>query len=333
MESEKSVAGAAFASASEANRRIAGVAAAARAVRALAQAGAGEIRLGIKDAAPLDRATLADIERVRGASAVRIAGDAESAALPQAAPLSAWAIVRATGKPGDGIVSRWINRPVSQRITWLVLFFPGARPVHATAATALIALAMFAALLLGGTAGLVVGGLLFQAASVIDGVDGEMARATFRASHAGAALDSGVDLATNLLFVIGITIALALRDGPFIAWVGGWGLGLFALGAALIGRATRRRGVPLGFDLVKEHIAGRSASPLAAVLARAATIVTSRDFFALLFMALILAGLGTAIPYIFAAAATIWLPFVVVAVRVSAVQHGFLTSPENVTTL
>lgn len=332
MESEKSAAGAAFASAHEADRRIAGVAAAARIVRALADAGAREVRLGM-DGAPLDRATLADIERVRGAAAVRIVRGADSASLPRAAPMSAWAIVRATGKPGDGIVSRWLNRPVSQLITWVVLFVPGARPAHATAATALIALAMVAALLFGGGTGLILGGLLFQAASVIDGVDGEMARATFRTSDAGAALDSAVDLATNFLFVIGLTVALALRDGPFIAWVGGWSLGLFALGAALIARASRRRGVPLGFDLVKERIARRSASPLAAAVARAVTYVTSRDFFALLFMVLILAGMERAIVYIFAAAATIWIGFVAVAARDSAVQHRFLTSPENVTTL
>ncbi|HYI65064.1 MAG TPA: CDP-alcohol phosphatidyltransferase family protein [Allosphingosinicella sp.] len=333
MESEKSVAGAAFASAREADRRSAGVAAAARVVRALAQAGAGEIRLGIKDAAPLDPATLADIERVRGPAAVRIAGDTDGAAFPQSAPLSAWAIVCATGKPGDGIVSRWLNRPVSQRITWLVLHIPGARPGHATAATAVIALAMFAAMLLGGAAGLIAGGLLFQAASVVDGVDGEMARATFRASDAGAALDSGVDLATNLLFVLGLTVALTLRDGPFIAWVGGWGLALFALGAALIARTGRRRGVPLGFDLVKERVARKAGSPRAAALARAATYVTSRDFFALLFMVLILAGMERAILFIFAAATTIWIGFVAVAARDSAVQHTCLTSPENVTTV
>ena len=62
----------------------------------------------------------------------------------------------------------------------------------------------------GGEAGLVLGGLLFHAASVLDGVDGEMARATLRTSPSGATLDSAVDLATNFLFLAGITVHLAL---------------------------------------------------------------------------------------------------------------------------
>jgi len=316
MGSEKSSAVAAFASAHAADRRVAGVAAAARAVRALAEAGHMEIRLEVGGDAPPAPATLDDIERVRGAAAVAIAHIAQVDA-PYAVP-TAWEIVRRTGKPGDGLVSRWINRPVSQRITLLALTIPGARPVHATAATALIALAMFAVLLSGGPLGLILGGVLFQAASVVDGVDGEMARATHRASAAGAALDSAVDLATNLLFFIGLIAALADRDGPFIAWVGGWGLGLFALGMAVIGWRMRRGGAPLGFDLVKEG-AGRPASP-AAALARAATIVTSRDFFALLFMVMILAGLERAVVYLFAAAGTVWIP--IAAARLLARPDG-----------
>ena len=67
---------------------------------------------------------------------------------------------------------------------------------------------MFWGMLAGGKAGLILGAILFQAASVIDGVDGEMARATFRATDLGATLDSAVDMATNFLFVLGLTIHL-----------------------------------------------------------------------------------------------------------------------------
>src|SRR6185295_5192505 len=88
--------------------------------------------------------------------------------------MNAMAILRGTAKPGDGLVSRWFNRPISQRISWVVLLIPGARPIHATIAAALFALVMFWGALTGGKAGLMLGGILFQAASVIDGVDGEM---------------------------------------------------------------------------------------------------------------------------------------------------------------
>jgi CDP-L-myo-inositol myo-inositolphosphotransferase len=65
--------------------------------------------------------------------------------------------------------------------------------------------------------GLIAGGLLFMPL-VFDGVDGEIARATFRSSPAGAALDTGVDMATNLAFMLGVTINLGLSEGREACW-------------------------------------------------------------------------------------------------------------------
>ena len=53
----------------------------------------------------------------------------------------------ATGKPRDGIVSRYLNRPVSRAITRLLLRLEAARPGHATVATAILAIAMLGALI------------------------------------------------------------------------------------------------------------------------------------------------------------------------------------------
>src|SRR4030095_14373403 len=59
--------------------------------------------------------------------------------------LTSMTILKATGKTSAGPVSRWLNRPVSQRISALLLFlFPGIRPIHATIGTALLAIVMFA---------------------------------------------------------------------------------------------------------------------------------------------------------------------------------------------
>ena len=108
-------------------------------------------------------------------------------------------ILQATAKPSDGVISRWINRPVSQRISAALLFaLPGVRPWHMTLAVAAVAIIMVLALLTGGAAGLIWGGVLFQVASVLDGVDGEIARATYRSSPAGAVLDTRVDMLTNI---------------------------------------------------------------------------------------------------------------------------------------
>ena len=303
MGSEKTAI-AAFASAAAADRRIAGVAAAARAVKALADEGHDEIRLKIGDGAPLAPATRADLERLRGSASVVVErGEGEKMSLP-----TAWQIVRATGKAGDGLVSRWLNRPISQRITWLVLRLPGVRPVHVTILNALLALTMIPVLLLGGDAGLLAGGILFQTASVLDGVDGEMARATFRTSPAGAALDSAVDIATNLIFVAALTVNLALRDGDAIGWIGAWAVTLSVLGGLLIARRVRAGGAPLGFDLFK-----RSAvriRGLVDLVYWAVQTLTGRDCFAFLYMALIMAGLERTALMIYAGVGTIWIIYV-----------------------
>jgi len=303
--SEKSgVAVAAFASAAAADRRIAGVAAAARAVRALADSGASAIRLAIGDGAPLAPATIADIDRLRGAAPVTVARDEGP---PPVLP-TAWEIVRATGKPSDGLVSRWLNRPISQRITYALLAIPALRPIHVTIFNAMLATIMFAVLLAGGHVGLLAGGLLFHAASVIDGVDGEMARATFRASASGATLDSVVDIATNLLFVFALTVNLALRDHDAIGWIGGWAVTLSILGGVLIAWRTRAGGGPLGFDLLKRS-GTRIRGPVDLIYWAVQTL-TGRDCFAFLFMVLILTGLERTALSIYAGVGTLWILYV-----------------------
>ncbi|HST37163.1 MAG TPA: CDP-alcohol phosphatidyltransferase family protein [Allosphingosinicella sp.] len=304
MGSEKAAAMIAFASAREADRRVAGVAAAARAVRARAEAGETRIRLGLGEGA-LAPATLADIERLRGGAEVALAPDRSGAA--GFCPPSSWEIVRQTGKPGDGLVSRWLNRPISQRISWLLLQIPGVRPIHVTAFNAVLALAIFPLLVKGGEAGLIAGAVLFQAASVLDGVDGEMARATWRSSPAGATLDSVVDIATNLLFVTGLTINLALRDGDAIGWIGAWAVALSISGGLLLGLRARAGGGPVGFDQLKRRERRRGFVGFVYWLVQ---VLTGRDCFAFLFMALTLAGLERVALMIYAGVGTIWFSYV-----------------------
>jgi CDP-L-myo-inositol myo-inositolphosphotransferase len=307
MGSEKAAPSIAFVSAAEADRRVAGVAAAARAARERIDAGANLHSLGIGEG-ELAATTRADIERLCKGAKVEIvaAGDGP----PGRYPHSSWEIIRRTGKPGDGLVSRWLNRPISQRLTWLVLHLPGARPVHVTIFNAFLALAIFPMLAAGGQAGLVAGGILFQLASILDGVDGEMARATWRTSPLGATLDSVVDIATNLLFVSGLTVNLALRDGGGIGWIGAWAVTLSVLGGLLLGLNARRGGGPVGFDRFKRR--ERAVGPVGAVY-WVVQVLTGRDCFAFLFMMLILAGLERTALMIYAGVGTIWFPYVLVS--------------------
>ena len=301
----------AFACARDADRRVAGVAAAARVVHDLAKAGIIGAWLTLGADAALAPATMKDVERLRGAMQVTVARAGEAPADMAATPapaMSAMAILRTTVKPSDGIVSRHLNRPISQHISWAALAIPGARPIHATIASAVFALILFWGMLAGGKLGLILGAMLFQAASIIDGVDGEMARATFRATDFGKTLDSAIDMATNLLFLLGLTLHLGRHGGAFILWTGLWAVGVVTLGASLIAWRVRSGGGPLSFDLLKPR-RSRPAGLVRAVVCFF-TFITSRDFFAFAFMILIIAGLAWTALCIFAAVATGWIVFV-----------------------
>lgn len=308
----------AFASAAAAERRVAGVAAVARVVRDLADRGIAEVRIMMPGAALLSAAAWDDLRRLAGRASITVGADAPDGAIVvsgEAATPRAADVLRATGKASDGPVSRWLNRPLSRRISALLLLAPAIRPVHATIGTAVLAAAMFAALFVGGAAGLVAGALLYQAASVFDGVDGEIARATFRSSRAGAVLDSAVDVATNFGFILGLTVNLSVQGETMAMPLSAWGFALATLGMALIAwRAARAHG-PFSLDLVKHQYRQRFPGAAMGALIRFLTIVSSRDFFALLFAALVLVGLPLAVLWLFAAAATTWILFVLGSIR------------------
>lgn len=304
-----------FASAAAANRRVAGVAAVVRLVREVDKGGG--VRIVLPEGG-LDARTGDDLARLAPGIEIIVSHDDEPGV--DAPELDARAILRATAKPGDGFVSRRLNRPVSQRISMLLLHIPGIRPVHATLGTALLAVAMFAALVAGGEAGLIAGGLLFHAASVFDGVDGEIARATWRTSPAGAVFDTAVDLTTNLLFIAGVTINLAEHTGPQTMLVGVWTLFLAVAGFGAIILREARIGRILDTGGVKRRYQSRRREGFAALLMDCAIAISSRDTFAFLFAVLILVGLALPALYVFAALTTVWFLFVLAS---------FLPAPER----
>jgi phosphatidylglycerophosphate synthase len=126
------------------------------------------------------------------------------------------ALLVGTGKASDGYISRWINRPISQAITRQVLGLGLVSPMVFTALTAFVGILMLVAFVALPVYGLLLGCLLFQLASILDGVDGEIARLTWQSSRFGAALDTGVDMTINMAFLIGLFIALGARGEPHI---------------------------------------------------------------------------------------------------------------------
>lgn len=313
----------AFASPDNAERNVAGLPAAARAVRQLALAGMDScvVTTGARWR-PSER-VMREIERLAPGVHIVFPG-MEEEALGQTmivdgdqlfsaeGDLAERRILLATAKPGDGLVSRMINRPVSRSISRLLLRLHWIRPIHATATAAAVAVAMAAALLGGGSRGQVIGAFLFQAASVLDGVDGEIARATFRTSRFGAAADSLVDAVTNVAFIGGVAANLWMTDREPEAALGAIGLAAMALGLLLIGLKTRRSDGPFTFDLVKNQFKQRPTN-----INKWLTWLTMRDFYALAGFAFVASGHAGAGLVSFAVVAVGWLA-VVCAVMVRA---------------
>jgi phosphatidylglycerophosphate synthase len=328
-----------FATACEAGRLVAGVPVAARIARELGIANFSDLWIEIESGELLDQAVVAEIARLApqltvhieslpaGVQAVHFPGNRLVPAraipdflagkpcpsLPLDMPWASAEILRGTGKLSDGIVSRWLNRPLSRRISAVLLRAAWMRPVHASIGTAAIAAAMFAVLVWGGHPGLIAGAFLFHGASVFDGVDGEIARATFRSSRAGAALDSAIDLGTNVAAMLGLAINLWLRGQPEAVALVAWSLALFLFGLTLIGVRSLRETGSINFDGVKHRYRDRCSGPLATRLLAAATLGTSRDFCAMVYLLLVLAGIPVAGLYLFAVVTPLWLIFVAAA--------------------
>jgi CDP-L-myo-inositol myo-inositolphosphotransferase len=79
-------------------------------------------------------------------------------------------------KPQDGFASRFLNRPISRRLTRFLLKFP----IHPSVWTiSIFVLPLIACVFFvrGDYLSVVIGATIFQAFSILDGCDGEIARA------------------------------------------------------------------------------------------------------------------------------------------------------------
>lgn len=213
----------------------------------------------------------------------------------------------ALGKASDGLVSRLLNRPLSTRVSrWLSRY--EISPGQLTALTGACGLAMFAAFLAGGPYAVLAGCLLFQLASVVDGLDGEIARVKFLTSPAGAAWDTAVDMATNLLFLAGLMTALYASEGELYLYLGSYLVGVAAAAMALMTVLLRLGPGGGSFDVLGRALRLRFAGRprLQQLIGRLETCF-KRDCYAFLAAVLALAGQAAALPWLLAAGVTLWL--------------------------
>jgi phosphatidylglycerophosphate synthase len=123
--------------------------------------------------------------------------------------------LRGSGKSQDGFVSRYLNRPISRTVTRLLLRFP-TTPNAWTLFICPIPVVASLILLQGTYWAFFWGLVLYQIFSVLDGCDGEIARAKFLESERGRRLDDLCDVASNILLVLGLGVGLSNFHGH--AW-------------------------------------------------------------------------------------------------------------------
>ena len=222
-------------------------------------------------------------------------------------------LLRHSGKSQDGIVSKFLNRPISRGITRFLLKLP-ITPNAWTILTFALAPVAFVFLVRGDYTGFLVGTALFQLINILDGCDGEIARAKYLDSERGRRLDTFCDFVANLIFVLCLGIGLFRQPSAsvnvrfvylveslitFLIMAAGFGRFLTPLLARDTEPVVSRR--QEDFNLA-EHFFGRS---LTAFIHQ----ITQRDVIYFVFFLLAIAGRASWILHIFFVFSVITLLF------------------------
>jgi CDP-L-myo-inositol myo-inositolphosphotransferase len=115
-------------------------------------------------------------------------------------------------KRSDGPVSRYINRPISAAITKF-LVKSNISPNQVSFFCFFLALAASGFFLMGSYVNLVIGGVLAQISSIVDGCDGEIARLKFISTKMGGWLDAVLDRYADGFLLFGLTYYLFISSG------------------------------------------------------------------------------------------------------------------------
>ncbi len=133
----------------------------------------------------------------------------------------------------DGYISRHINRKISEPMARL-LAKTSVTPNQMSWAAFVVALLAFVIFILGQN---IIAGLLVQLSSVVDGVDGSLARMKGMTSEFGGFLDSVLDRYADILIVLGLTLWSFYHE--VYPWV--WLVGFIAITGIICISYTRAR--------------------------------------------------------------------------------------------
>jgi len=133
-------------------------------------------------------------------------------------------LLKNLSKPTDGPVSKYLNRPLSTRLTRF-LVRTRLTPNQLTFISFLISLLAGGLFALGKYPALVLGGIMAQFASILDGCDGEVAKLKFQKSDYGAWFDAVLDRYADALLILGACFGHWLVYHQLSIWL----VGFFAI--------------------------------------------------------------------------------------------------------
>jgi hypothetical protein len=229
----------------------------------------------------------------RGATLALLRESVLLAGTPAEARRAEHRLLAALRKPTDGVFAQHINRYISLFLTSL-LMRTGVHPNQVSVFTLVLGLVGGLVCASGGWLAAVIGAACLEAHSIIDGVDGELARLKHLRSRLGAWLDTVSDDLASSAFIVGLTINL---------WRGGAGWPLVVGGLAVVAAVTGRIlvywllarvyrtgdqfALAWDFDAPEERRGLRRVGAAVMTVLRA---VIKRDCFATVFVALALVG-------------------------------------------
>lgn len=155
-----------------------------------------------------------------------------SVATPDGRALAFRALFDACRKSVDGLVARHLNRHISIFISKRLVELP-VTPNMLSVFTFLLGVAGAYSVAQGSYLSMLLGAFLVQWNSILDGVDGELARVRFQHSKLGQWLDTVSDDASNWLFYAGLAVGSA--SWPLGSWLAP--LGWVSIGASMLASA------------------------------------------------------------------------------------------------
>lgn len=204
-------------------------------------------------------------------------------------------------KPVDGVISRLLNRYISLAISRRIAATK-IHPNHMSVVTFGLGIIAALAAARGGYSWFLVAGLAYQANSVVDGVDGELARVKYEFSLLGEWLDTLSDDLKDVLFYAGLAVGAWRTVAPpgdlgasIWLWLGGVAVAgkLVSMVAYYSWLIANKRGDLLAFQWSFENREAAEKTAISRLLS-VLKYATKNDF--IVFVAMLMAFVS-ALPY------------------------------------